>query len=42
MSENVGASTSRKPKDLHGLYRDIFYVSFYINGKKSESSVSSS
>jgi hypothetical protein len=24
MSENVGASTSRNPKDLHGLYRDNF------------------
>jgi hypothetical protein len=24
MPENVGASTSRKPKGLNGLYRDIF------------------
>jgi hypothetical protein len=24
MSENVGASTSRKPKGLHGLYRNNF------------------
>jgi hypothetical protein len=24
MSENVGASTSRNPKGLHGLYRDSF------------------
>jgi hypothetical protein len=24
MSENVGASTSLKPKGLHGLYRDNF------------------
>jgi hypothetical protein len=24
MSENVGTSTSRNPKDLHGLYRDNF------------------
>jgi hypothetical protein len=24
MSENVGASTSRKPKGLHGLYRENF------------------
>jgi hypothetical protein len=24
MSENVGASTSRNPKDLHGLYGDNF------------------
>jgi hypothetical protein len=24
MSENVGTSTSRNPKGLHGLYRDSF------------------
>jgi hypothetical protein len=24
MSENAGASTSRNPKGLHGLYRDNF------------------
>jgi hypothetical protein len=24
MSENVGVSTSRNPKGLHGLYRDNF------------------
>jgi hypothetical protein len=24
MSENVGASTSRNPKSLHGLYRENF------------------
>jgi hypothetical protein len=24
MSENVGASTSRNPRGLHGLYRDNF------------------
>jgi hypothetical protein len=24
MSENVGALTSRKPKGLHGLYRESF------------------
>jgi hypothetical protein len=24
MSENVGASTSRNPKGLHGLYRENF------------------
>jgi hypothetical protein len=24
LSENVGASTSRNPKGLHGLYRDNF------------------
>jgi hypothetical protein len=29
MSENVGASTSRNPKDLHGLYRDNFTFIFY-------------
>jgi hypothetical protein len=27
MSENVGASTSRNPKGLHGLYRDNFTLS---------------
>jgi hypothetical protein len=27
MSENVGASTSRNPKGLHGLYRDSFTLS---------------
>jgi hypothetical protein len=26
MSENVGASTSRNPKGLHGLYKDNFYL----------------
>jgi hypothetical protein len=26
MSENVGASTSRNPKGLHGLYRDNFIL----------------
>jgi hypothetical protein len=28
MSENMGASTSRKPKGLHGLYRDTFTFNF--------------
>jgi hypothetical protein len=28
MSENVGASTSRNPKGLHGLYRDNFTFTF--------------
>jgi hypothetical protein len=28
MSENVGASTSRNPKGLHGLYRDNFTLLF--------------
>jgi hypothetical protein len=28
---NVGASTSRSPKDLHGLYRDSFTYIYYIN-----------
>jgi hypothetical protein len=28
MSENVWASTSRNPKDLHGLYRDNFTFFF--------------
>jgi hypothetical protein len=26
MSENVGASTSRNPKGLHGLYGDNFFL----------------
>jgi hypothetical protein len=29
MSENVGASTSRNPKGLHGLYRDNFTLLVY-------------
>jgi hypothetical protein len=28
MSENVGASTSRNPKGLHGLYRDNFTLPY--------------
>jgi hypothetical protein len=28
MSENVGASTSRNPKGLHGMYRDNFTFTF--------------
>jgi hypothetical protein len=30
MSENVGASTSRNPKGLHGLYRDNFTLLNYV------------
>jgi hypothetical protein len=30
MSENVGASTSRNPKGLHGLYRDNVIFSFTV------------
>jgi hypothetical protein len=30
MSENVGASTSHKPKGIHGLYRDSFTFLLYI------------
>jgi hypothetical protein len=30
MSENVEASTSRKPKDFHGLYRDNFTFTLFI------------
>jgi hypothetical protein len=30
MSENVGASTSRNPKGLHGLYRDNFTFFYFI------------
>jgi hypothetical protein len=29
MSENGGASTSRNPKGLHGLYRDNFTLLIY-------------
>jgi hypothetical protein len=28
ISENVGASTSCNPKDLHGLYRDNFTITY--------------
>jgi hypothetical protein len=35
MSENVGASTSRNPKDLYGLYRDNFTFAF-INASIKE------
>jgi hypothetical protein len=31
MSENVGASTSRNPKGLHGLYRDKFTLPYLIS-----------
>jgi hypothetical protein len=40
MSENVGASTSRKPRDLDGLYRDnlpyysILSRRFFFSDKK--------
>jgi hypothetical protein len=30
MSENVGGSTSDKPKDLHGLYRENFTLPYYF------------
>jgi hypothetical protein len=32
MSENVGASTSRNPKGLHGLYRDkrMFFTEYSL------------
>jgi hypothetical protein len=30
MSENAGASTSRNPKGLHGLYRDNFTFTFTL------------
>jgi hypothetical protein len=39
MSENVGASTSRNPKGLHGLYRDNFTFTelfTYHTGKSEE------
>jgi hypothetical protein len=31
ISENAGASTSRTPKGLHGLYRDNFTLLLYSN-----------
>jgi hypothetical protein len=35
MSENVGASTSRNPKGLHGLYKDNFTFTFtYVLASK--------
>jgi hypothetical protein len=30
-SENVGASTSRNPKGIHGLYRDNFTLPLFLN-----------
>jgi hypothetical protein len=33
MSENVGASTSRNPKGLHGLYGDNFTLPYRMSGK---------
>jgi hypothetical protein len=30
LSENVGASTSRNPKGLHGLHRDSFSFTFAL------------
>jgi hypothetical protein len=32
MSENVGASTSRNPRGLHGLYRDNFTLLQWFHG----------
>jgi hypothetical protein len=37
MSENVGASTSRNPKGLHGLYRDNFTFFTMKIGRDEES-----
>jgi hypothetical protein len=36
MSENVGASTSRNPKALHGLYGDNFILPFPSFGKRND------
>jgi hypothetical protein len=36
MSENVGASTSRNPKGLHGLYRDNFTIAVQQISSKDE------
>jgi hypothetical protein len=39
MPENVGASTSRNPKGLHGLYRDNFtYYFTFLHEKISSAS----
>jgi hypothetical protein len=35
MSENVGASTSRNPEDLHGLYGDNFTNAPIKHGEKN-------
>jgi hypothetical protein len=34
MFDNVGASTFRKPKELHGLYRDTFIFILRIRQKR--------
>jgi hypothetical protein len=39
MSENVGASTSRNPKGLHGLYREDFTLFYFLYIRKVESHV---
>jgi hypothetical protein len=39
MSENVGASTSRNPKGLQGLYRDNFTFTFYLKTPVSTTAV---
>jgi hypothetical protein len=36
MSENVGASTARNPKGLHGLYRDSFIFAFTVMNEHSD------
>jgi hypothetical protein len=36
MSENLGASTSRNPKGLHGLYRDNLTLLNTIRAKDDE------
>jgi hypothetical protein len=36
MSKNVGASTSRNPKGLYGLYRDNFILPYQLKHYKSE------
>jgi hypothetical protein len=37
MSENVGASTSRNPMGLHGLYRDNFtFFTFTVSDNMAD------
>jgi hypothetical protein len=38
MTETVGASTSHKPKGLHGLYRENFTFLPYVCGIQKRSS----
>jgi hypothetical protein len=35
LSENMGASTSRKPKGLHGLHRDNFTLPYFFDNRRN-------